>query len=233
MRLLPPRWSFELPGELPAQWCTDLSKSVHGCVSNWIHFERRESPDDMAGAADLPVHCEIAVYMYAWVNTDGAGKSVYLHAVGICVPRHCIYLWFIYFLFYHACLSVDTSQIEEINIVNTGWLTLRQLFLTVNKCVLQVRWKCCRDRQRASRPRAKKSSQMAWSISALHSVGARHGPVGFSQILQYVSMWRVHFGPFHLLCTNWWSRNSSINSTSKNKVSQWIEAQQVMSKAPR
>ena len=45
---------------------------------------------------------------------------------------------------------------------------------------------------------------------------------GFTQILQYVSLRRVHFSTLHLLCSNQWSRERSINSTSKSKV-EWMD----------
>lgn len=135
------------------------------------------------------------------------------------------FLWIIYLLCY---LSIDRRQMQEIA---RHWVIDIEIacFLTVN------RYGRIGKNVRVTSTEAQalwKRFQMTSSISAVHSVGALHGPAGLHKFYS-MHPCAEFIWALHLLCTNQWSRESSRNSTSKNKVSQWIQARQLMPKAPR
>ena len=141
---------------------------------------------------------------------------------------------YIYELFiplcYQACLSLTRRQKGEIG--DIGWhchINSEIAFPTAN------RWKCQHHQDRSTGPVSKTVlfffSFLYFSVESVHpqtthTVGALHGPVSLHE--SYSS-----FRAPHLLCTNQWSAESGINSASKNKVSQWIEARQLVSKGPQ
>lgn len=94
MRLLPPRWSFELPGELLGQWCTDLSshhmdvfltKYTFRVENHWIIWL-------------VLVYCRLYLYIVKLLYSVCISKyrwhweileAVCPYDVGICVGQHC------------------------------------------------------------------------------------------------------------------------------------------------
>lgn len=90
---LPPRWPFELPGELLSQSCTDLSSRPMDVFLIKCNF-RAENPclirkRGAGGCRFLPARCIKCRGVYAWENTDSTKIDTGgVHAPGICVGQH-------------------------------------------------------------------------------------------------------------------------------------------------
>lgn len=148
--------------------------------------------------------------VYAWVNTHSNGKSwrlcaflLWVHALPNTVraAHLCIYLWVIYFPCCQKFPKVDRRQRVEIK--NIGWywvIRIEIAFLTINTSGLLPRWKC-QCQQHKSKCRLGAIFFVLFCLdSSAHFIPALSWGTSwssdFTQILQYVSLWRVHFRLF-------------------------------------